>query len=73
MPRGVWVRVPHSTPRKESIMPRKRTLEDIFNTMFDDDDIVGQTGHSFDPYDYENWDDDLEDPDDLYESDDLYD
>ena len=54
-------------------MPRKRTLEDIFNTMFDDDAIVGQTGHLFDPDDYEDWDDDLEDPDDLYEFDDLYD
>ena len=54
-------------------MPRKRTLEEIFNTMFDDDSIVGQTGHSYDPDDYEDWDDDLEDPDDLYEFDDLYD
>lgn len=72
MPQGMWVRVPHSTPKKEeNNMPRKRTLEEIFDIMFDDDDIVGQTGHSYDPDDYEDWDDDFEDPDDLYEFDDL--
>lgn len=45
-------------------MPRKRTLEEIFDTMFDDDAIVGQTGHLFDPYECDDWDDDLEDPND---------
>ena len=45
-------------------MPRKKTLEEIFGIMLDDDAILEQTGHSYDPYDYEDWDDDLEDPDD---------
>ena len=52
-------------------MPRPRTLEELFDIMFDDDAIISQTGGTFDPYDCEDWDDDFEwEDDDDYEFDD---
>lgn len=47
-------------------MPRPRTLEEVFDMMFDDDAIISQTGGTFDPYDCEDWDDDFEWDDDDY-------
>ena len=38
-------------------MPRPRTLEEVFDMMFDDDAIISQTGGTYDPYDCEDWDD----------------
>lgn len=53
-------------------MPRPRTLEEVFNIMFDDDAIISQTGGVYNPYDCDDWDDDYgyEFDDDEYEFDD---